>query len=127
MRSYVASLKVIYKLLPVLQFPRRATFAKSENDLTKCRLRGGRPRASRRAVPIEFKSYANVMDNKKVNVNDKCGPRGTIRIQRSSLFRELYNPFQSPFFSFFYKRLIKVNEATCTMSPEALVWLYGFK
>lgn len=75
----VGSLKVIYKLLPALQFPRRASFVKSENDLAKYRsLPCRRLKASRRAMSIEFKSYANVMDNKKFNAIDKYSPREMI-------------------------------------------------
>ncbi|CAH2086695.1 unnamed protein product [Euphydryas editha] len=66
------------QITPRFTVPKTRDFAKSENDLTKYRLREGRPGASRRAMSIEFKSYANVMDNKKVNVNDKCRLRGAI-------------------------------------------------
>lgn len=53
------------QITPSFTVPKTGDFAKPGNDLSKCRLRG-RPRPSRRAISIEFKSYANVMDNKKV-------------------------------------------------------------
>ena len=55
-------------------------------------------------MSIEFKSYANVMDNKKVNVNDKCGPGGAISASAVPMpvgFCIIFFNFLSPFTVFY--------------------------
>lgn len=56
------------------------------------------------------------MDNKKVNVNDKCDPQGEISRDRvfSSRRREPLFAYCAALFNLFYELFITVDEDSCS-------------